>query len=184
MTLTPAEVYALTLLAAMMLGAFLGAIGIFEEIAYGSRWLLAKVVPLSAVRTSAQRTPQRLESAAAAGGSAGPERSWSSPSGPAAVPLDYVPPGWTRDARGLHPPAPRHASSERINCGGRMTERTVPRKRTADHAPWETDHFAVVRPEPYEPPVFGEVPVARVLGIANLGPADAKGRTLGERVIG
>lgn len=161
MILTGSEVYALTLLAAMMIGAFLAGIGVFEELAYAGRWLLAKVVPLSAVRTSAQRMPPPLESAAAAGGSAGPERVWSSPSGPAAVPLDYVPPGWTRDARGLHPPAPRHALTKpRIT--GRLTERTVPRRRTEDRQPWETDHFAVLRPEPYAP-VYGEAPVARVL---------------------
>lgn len=161
MTLTPAEVYAITLLAALMLGIILGAIGVFEEITYGCRWLAAKVVPARAVGTSARRMPGRVETGLVTGGSAGPERVWSSPSGPAAVPLDYVPPGWTRDARGLHPPAPRHALTKpRIT--GRLTERTVPRRRTEDRQPWETDHFAVLRPEPYAP-VYGEAPVARVL---------------------
>lgn len=124
-------------------------------------------VPPGPDGTSARRMPQRVESAAAAGGSAGPERAWSVPSGPAAVPLlplDYTPDGWTRDARGLHPPvprAPRHAGTE-PRLTSRVTERTMPRKRTADHAPWETDHFAVIREEPYVP-VYGQAPVARVL---------------------
>jgi hypothetical protein len=67
-------------------------------------------------------------------------------------PLVDVPAGWATDERGvLQPPVPRHASSERINCGGRMTAQAVPRKRTADRQPWDTDRFAVIRPEPYIP---------------------------------
>lgn len=124
------------------------------EVKAARSWLAGLVVPARAVRTSARRMPSPLEKVAAAGGAPGTVRAWSSPAMPGAVPLplDYVPPGWTRDQRAaLHPPAPRHGSTEPRVSPVRVTERTVPRKQTQDHAPWETDHFAIVRPEPYAP---------------------------------
>lgn len=152
--MTRALVGVILLGALVLVGLLLGA-EFGDPIRRGCSWLLRPIVPARAVgTTSARRTPARVESVPAAGGAPGAERVRSSPSAPGVVRsgLIDVPASWETDARGvLHPPAPRHASSERINCGGRMVERTMPRKRTRDRQPWDTDRFPVLRPNPYRP---------------------------------
>lgn len=87
---------------------------------------------------------------------AAPEGS-TSPSGAGApATLLDVPVGWTVSPSGsLIPPYPvasgRHASSARVACNS-VQDRTIPRKRTADHPPWVTAAF----------PVYGEAPQDRV----------------------
>jgi hypothetical protein len=79
--------------------------------------------------------------------------------------LDYTPPGWARDHRGIlveEPRAhtPRHASTARVNAGGSVREQVVPRKRTADLPPWDVRTAAQ--------PVYGEKPVVAVLSAERL----------------
>jgi hypothetical protein len=91
------------------------------------RWRLAALVLIIPARglvgPDARRTPDRVESGTAAGGAPGADRARASAPAPGAVPLS----------------GGRHASTTAIRCGGRVTERTVPRKPTFDLPPWDID---------------------------------------------
>ena len=70
------------------------------------------------------------------------------PAPPQGTALLTVPDTWTavvsRDGLTvLVPPVPRHASAERVYCGGRSLG-TLPRRRTPDRPPWQTAQFPEV----------------------------------------
>lgn len=92
-----------------------------------------------------------------------------------------------------------HASTERIRCGGRITEQVMPRKQTADHPPWHTAPLAVlpaldeeacelIRAEYVRErvPVYGEVPQLEVLAAVRDGlltPGVAEAQRLAKAMI-
>lgn len=65
----------------------------------------------------------------------------------------------------------------------------LPRRRVnrgPDKPPWHTEPLPTlvdVAEQYHSMPEYGQAPVARVLGLADLGPADAQGRTLAERMM-
>ena len=137
-----------------------------------ARWFMpasgTHVVPAREVAESARRTPSGVETLTAAGGAPA-----SSEAG--AVPV-------MRQAS--EPPLPRPVNGRTLGDHGTLPRRqpggTLPRAeplvdRGPGMPPWETQEMPAVR-EPCAPEV------TRPLGVADLGPADAKDRTLAERV--
>lgn len=161
-----------------------------DDMRRGVARLFRKVFPArSDFRASARRTPDRLETGQAAGGAPGTEGARPGAGAPGAVPphprfgeLAATPPeGITVRLPGATVYVGRHSAG-------------LPRRRpSGEGAPWPAaERPGVVVPSmlpltgpmpAVSEPVFGEAPVARLLGVADLGPADARGRGLAERMI-